>query len=270
MSSFLPVSAMWWIYLGPVREVVELPVPAGVPIHVALDGRVIAVDRQAVGEVVVRSGDRRLHYRRLRSASIQVDSGSTVRAGDVLGVVAAPADGARPQFIFGVQDVDGDWLDPFQFLVGAGDPAELASSLAPPIRLDSLRAPSSASNADAEPMPASTIDGPVEHIDVAVSAPSPVGRADAPVSGVEPGVDAGAAALVARPRNAPPLAPASPSAPPAVSVSPPEPAVAPASASGAESEPDIEQDDDAADESVDEGQARGLVARPPKRKGPPR
>lgn len=138
LGTFLPIDASWWVYLGRSATTVEFSTPAGQPVHCVADGRVASVDVVAVGEVVIRANGRRYHYRRLRSSTLQLDEGAVVSAGQMLGVVAEPADGSQPKFIFGIQDEGGTWIDPFDELVGAIDPAELQSSAATPTVDDPL------------------------------------------------------------------------------------------------------------------------------------
>lgn len=120
----LPICGQWWVYLGPVNGPGELPVPVGLPVHNVAAGRVVSVDRLAVGAVVVVSNDWHYHYRRLKGSSIRVKPRDRIGPGALIGVVAPAADGSLPVFEFAVQDPTGASVDPFPLLAGAADPSE--------------------------------------------------------------------------------------------------------------------------------------------------
>ncbi|MEM9514368.1 MAG: M23 family metallopeptidase [Actinomycetota bacterium] len=137
----LPLAAMWWYPIpdgaGPARIVV----PDGTPVHAVSDGRVVRVDTQAVGTVVIRDDAERFHhYRRLQATSVPVHEQQRIEAGTVLGVVARPSDESAPALLYGVRDAQERWLDVLPLLVGAGDPAELDRTVAAPAHTDPLLA----------------------------------------------------------------------------------------------------------------------------------
>lgn len=120
----LPISGQWWISLGSHNGPRELPVPVGLPVHNVVAGRVVSIDRLAVGAVVVASKEFHYHYRRLQGSSIEVKLRDEIALGTVIGAVARPADGSVPVFEFAVQDPSGEWIDPFPLLAGAADPSD--------------------------------------------------------------------------------------------------------------------------------------------------
>lgn len=132
---FLPVAASVFPPLGGEGEdgvdsrpegSVLLPLAPGTPVHAVAEGRVIAAEAGAVGEVVLRiDGEVRLTYRRLQPSSVRVGRGDRVDAGDLLGVVARAADDGAAALELSARQADGAPADIADLVVGAADPLEL-------------------------------------------------------------------------------------------------------------------------------------------------
>jgi hypothetical protein len=99
----------------------------GTPVHAVAAGLIL----EAVADrVVVRGVDGcRYRYTGLRSAAFPVPPGSSVRAGDILGCVAA-SEGGVAVLEVAVTDESGAELDAVELLLGLPDPNDLGYAAA--------------------------------------------------------------------------------------------------------------------------------------------